>query len=169
MTQPDYVPVSAEGRVRPVRRLPAPESWSPERPGELRRYSQPNGRLMGVPGPDQGYALLLAERVLPELVLMPGEEANDVVSGAVAIALRRASLFGRAPVLHDITHALALFGYLSEAERDLVEFRRELFAGAAHDYMTRRRVEAAPTEDALRSSHTDFVGDQSGWRERLAA
>lgn len=123
---------------------------------------------MGVPGPDQGYALLLAERVVPDLVLAPGEDGADVISGAVAIALRRAALFGRAPVVHDVSHALSLFGFLSPAGPDLVEFRRELFAGAAHDYVARRRIEAAPTDEALRLPHTEVAGEKGGWRERLA-
>ncbi|MDA8393030.1 MAG: hypothetical protein M0Z87_09590 [Actinomycetota bacterium] len=168
MTQPDYVPVSAADRVRPVRRLPAPEAWSPDRPGDLRRYSQPTGTLMGVPGPDQGYALALAERIVPDLVLVPGEHADDVVQGAVAIALRRAAMFGRAPVIHDIRHALSLFGFLSQPDEDLVELRRALFAGAAHDYVTRRRVEASPTDQALLSSPAEVDGSPGDWRHRLS-
>ena len=78
-------------------------------------------------------------------MLEPGEHAEDVLAGAVAIALRRASIFGRAPVAADIELALSLFGYLGRADgtaapSELVEFRRERFAGAAHDYWRRRAL-----------------------------
>ena len=45
-------------------------------------------------------------------MLEPGEHAEDVLAGAVAIALRRAAIFGRAPVTADIELALELFKYL---------------------------------------------------------
>ena len=76
-------------------------------------------------------------------MLEPDEHAEDVLAGAVAIALRRAAIFGRAPVGADIELALRLFKYLVGDEgtwpsSDLVALRRERFAGAAHDYWRRQ-------------------------------
>ena len=74
-----------------------PDTWMPDRPGEL-DGAQPRGPQLGTQGPDQGYALKLANRLRPSLRLQPGERADDAVHGCLGIALRRASLFGRAPV-----------------------------------------------------------------------
>ena len=66
------------------------------------------------------------------LVLRPGEHAADVITGACAVALRRASLFGRGPMREDLELALAAYGYLAEADDDLVALRRGLFAEVHH-------------------------------------
>ena len=117
----------------------------------------PAGAGLGCQGPDQGYALKLAERFRDRLVLMPGEHPDDVLAGCCAIALRRASLFGRAPVVYDLTLALDLFGYLSEAAADLVAKRRKQFAGASshHGYHIRLHLAASIPEKSLISSATD--------------
>ncbi len=101
---------------------------------------------MGSPGPDQGYALLLAQRFRDRLHLVEGEHAADVLAGAVAVATVRASLFGRAPVIHDLDLALTLWGFLvADAPDDLVAERRARFAGASHHYWDRRTlVESVP-------------------------
>ncbi len=49
----------------------------------------------------------------------------------MAIALRRASLFGRAPMIHDLTVAFTLWGYLGEAPAELTSVRKERFAAVA--------------------------------------
>lgn len=167
MAQPDYVPRAAIDETRvyrsPPRRL---GSWEANRPGEL-GPGQPRGDRFGHPGPDQGYALTLAERFLDRLVLRPGEHADDVLAGTVALALKRASTFGRAPVIRDIEAALTVFGYLDDrAPDDLVAVRRALFAQVAepHHEADRRaiadRVPAAaltrPVEDLAATSRSDW-------------
>ena len=52
-----------------------------------------------------------------KLVLTPGEHERDVLAGACAVALKRASLFGRAPVVHDLTVALTASGVCSAVHR----------------------------------------------------
>lgn len=157
MAAPPYVPRSPAEQVRAYRSNPwRPESWLPDRPGDLVDGVdlQPEGEGYGAPGPDQGYMLLLAERFRDELVLAEGESADDALAGAVAVANRRAAIFGRAPIVHDLTIALTAFGFLGEAPPDLVEHRRPLFAEVAHHhhYLERRHLAWLVPEWVLRST-----------------
>ena len=43
------------------------------------------------------------------------------------LALKRASLFGRAPVVHDLEVAFTIWGFLGAAPPELVALRRPLF------------------------------------------
>jgi hypothetical protein len=132
-----------------------PDTWIPDRPGEL-DGPQPHGPQLGTQGPDQGYALKLANRLRPSLRLQPGERADDAIHGCLGIALRRASLFGRAPVIHDLTLAFTIWGFLDEQPpADLVECRRELFAGVgnvSHHYAEGRAIADMVPESTLRAS-----------------
>ena len=77
-----------QARPRPTsRRRGGPESWLPERPGEMVDEGQPRGDRLGHQGPDQGYALPLARRFEGKLTLTPGEHEKDALAGAVAVAL----------------------------------------------------------------------------------
>ncbi len=153
MAAPDYVPtetaVAHRHYVSPPRR---PQPWLADRPGEL-TGGQPAGPGMGVPGPDQGYALRLARRFEAELLLTPGEDAADAVAGCVAVALRRAALFGRAPVAADLEVAFRLFGFLPPApDESLVAGRKELFVGIGnpHHYGELRHLVSLVSEAVLR-------------------
>ena len=112
----------------------------------------PAGPGLGNQGPGQGYALKLAERFAGQLVLAAGEREDDALAGCVAVALRRASLFCRAPVMHDLRLALELFGFLAEADDELVAWRRDRFAGAAghHGYHVKLRLAQVVPEETLR-------------------
>jgi hypothetical protein len=145
MAQPDFVPQTLNDRPRRGETVPPPSRWTATRPGDL-PGRQPTGPMLGSPGPDQGYALGLARRFAGKLVLAVGENEEDVVAGCLAVALRRASLFGRAPVIHDLEFAFGLWGYLEEAPDELVAYRRPLFAGASHHYWDQRHlVDTVPT------------------------
>lgn len=89
-------------------------SWRADRPGDLPNSPLPSGGGYGHQGPDQGYALNLAKRFIPLLKLQPGESVNDVVAGCVTVALKRASLFGRAPLAEDLRVAFAHWGFLDD-------------------------------------------------------
>jgi hypothetical protein len=145
-----------------------PDTWIPDRPGEL-VGPQPHGPQLGTQGPDQGYALKLANRFRPSLCLQPGERADDAVHGCLGIALRRASLFGRAPVIHDLTLAFTIWGFLDEQPpADLVECRRQLFGGVGnvmHHYADGRAIADMVPESTLRASVDTVVGT---WRARWA-
>ena len=93
----------------------------------------------------------------------------DVIAGCVAVALKRASAFGRAPTVHDVRCAFSIFGYLTQADPELIEIRRKLFEEVAHPnhYDERRAiVDAVPTE-YLRQSHTQILEDATDWRSVL--
>src|SRR5262245_52419573 len=120
-----------------------PDPWSPDKPGMVRGL-QPVGARLGAHGPDQGYALTIARRLLPELELQSGERESDAVQGCLGIALRRASLFGRAPVVHDLRIAFTIWGFFdADPPTDLVAVRTPLFEGVGstnHHYAEGRRI-----------------------------
>ncbi|MFQ5558090.1 MAG: hypothetical protein ACE5GB_11360 [Acidimicrobiales bacterium] len=167
MAAPSHVPPGADTpsiyRSPPHRR----GSWVADRPGELVGSRQPSGPALGNQGPDQGFALALAARFEPALVLGAGEHPADVLAGCAVVALRRASLYGRAPVVHDVRLALTLFGFLGEAPDDLVEWRRPLFDEVSnpHHHRAALRVAESVPEAALRTD-ADAVAVVA-WRELL--
>ena len=141
-----------------------------DRPGEVVGSEPPAGPGLGCQGPDQGYALKLAERFTGQLVLADGEREDDALAGCCAVALRRASLFGRAPVMHDLRLALELFGYLIDADAALVTWRRAHFAGAAghHGYHVKLRLADQVPEDSLRLTPAAVAEARSeDWRTPL--
>ena len=83
MAAPEYVPVSLNELPRLKEPIPPPGHWKADRPADL-KGAQPVGPMLGRPGPDQGYALLLAHRFEDRLVLADGEHAEDVIAGCVA-------------------------------------------------------------------------------------
>lgn len=150
-----------------------PDRWMPGRPGAV-SGPQPRGARLGAQGPDQGFALRIAKQLAPEVVLQPGEKLDDAVRGCVNIALRRASIFGRAPVVHDLRMAFTMWGFFDpEPPSELVERRRELFAGVghvAHHYAEGRRIVDLVPESTLRSSPIE-VADRypAEWRQLTGA
>jgi hypothetical protein len=168
MAAPDYVPHQQADQPRQGLPLPPGRRWTATRPGDLQR-GQPLGPRLGRPGPDQGYAYSLAERFLDQLRLAEGEEEEDVVEGASAVALKRASMFGRAPVIHDVELAFGLFGYLDDAPSDLVAWRRALLAGSARQYWDRRQVADTVPESTLKLTPADVRSRLHEWRTLTGA
>jgi hypothetical protein len=167
---PEYVPQPAVKHVRtyysPPRR---PDSWRAERPGDSATVF-PRGERLGSPGPDQGYIYLLARRFEGRLQLQPGEHQADVIAGCAAVALKRASLFGRAPMPGDLTVAFTLWGYLGDASDELVELRRKMFAEVSNpaDYGELRRIPDAVSEEVLRKTPEEAAEAHSrDWRALL--
>ncbi len=168
---PEHVPVD---RTQPVRGYESPprrpEPWLPVRPGEVVGDGQPRGDRLGNQGPDQGYMLVLARRFAGKLALAPGEHEKDALAGAVAIALKRASLFGRAPVVHDLTIALTVWGFLGDRSEDLVRLRTQLFEEVSHPHHyteLRRLVDLVP-EATLRMSPAQVTeAHRADWRSLL--
>jgi len=163
MAAPEYVPTTKEQQPRRGLGLPPARAWRADRPGEL-GPAQPEGPSLGSPGPDQGYALVLARRFEDRLVL-DGVHREDAVAGCLGVALRRASLFGRAPVIHDLDIAFRVWGFLGDAPPELVELRVPLFEAAAHHYSDQRAIVDHIPEATLRLTHqavaSRFPGD---WR-----
>ncbi|MEJ7719582.1 MAG: hypothetical protein WKF58_03695 [Ilumatobacteraceae bacterium] len=172
MAAPKFAPADPTDQPRgyaPTSHIPP--AWVSNRPGDL-EGRQPVGRLLGSQGPDQGYVLRLARQVEPKVRVGDDEHIEDAVAGAVGVALRRASLFGRAPVIHDLTIALTVWGYLSdEPPGELVALRRPLFEGVAnttHHYTESRAIVDMVPEPSLRMSHHDVTAAfPARWRELL--
>jgi hypothetical protein len=167
---PEYVPQPAITRTRsyvsPPRR---PDSWQADRPGDL-AGRQPQGAGLGSQGPDQGYVYVLARQYESRLQLTPGEHESDAIAGCVGVALKRASIFGRAPVLPDLTVAFTLWGFLGNAPDELVQLRRPLFEEAhhAHSYGERRTIADMVPEASLRKSPPEAAeAHQRDWRTLL--
>lgn len=171
MAAPEYVPVD---RTRPIRAYESPPrrdgSWLADRPGELTN-GQPHGDRLGNQGPDQGYVLSLARRFEGKLTLTSGEHERDALAGAVAVALKRASLFGRAPVVHDLTVALTIWGFLGDAPAGLVAMRKPMFEEVAHPhhYAEQRRLADIVPDDVLRQTPAQVTeAHRADWRSLLS-
>ncbi len=171
MAAPKFVPLDPTEVAR-VYTSPdnIPEPWIPDRPGEVYPF-QPQGDSLGYQGPDQGYALTIAERVAERLVLQPGEHRADAIRGCLGIALRRASIYGRAPVIHDVTLAFTIWGFLDPAPpAELLALRKQMFAnvGHGHHYAEARAIADAVPEPTLRMTPAEIVGAYPlRWRELL--
>jgi hypothetical protein len=171
MAAPEFVPVD---RTRPVRGYESPprlaEPWWSDRPGEVVGEVQPHGGRFGSQGPDQGYLLALARRFEGRLLLGPGEHERDALAGAVAVGLKRASLYGRAPVVHDLTVALTIWGFLDVAPEELVELRRALFEEVWHPHRyaaLRHLVDLVPDESLRTTPAQASEAHRRDWRSLL--
>lgn len=128
MAAPEYVPLDPTVELRsygspPRRNAP----WMKYRPAEL-RGPQPLAPRLGVTGPDPGYALTMAARFKGKLHLAGGESESDALAGAAAIAMKRAALAGRAPILADVRVGLTIWGFLdTNPPADLLELRKDVF------------------------------------------
>ena len=135
---------------------------------------QPVGRRMGSQGPDQGFALMIAERLSPRLELQGRERLDDAIRGCLGIALRRASLFSRAPVVHDLTIAFTIWGFFDEAPpEDLIGRRPQLFEGVGnvnHHYAEGREIADLVPESTLRMTPDAVAAAYPArWRELTGA
>ncbi len=167
MTQPDHVPMQATDRVRPSALLPPPKQWYLARPAEQVTLEPPAGRRFGSAGPDLGYGLKLARRFEDKLQLAEGEHLEDAIAGAFACGARRASFFGRAPVIYDMQWAFGLWGFLGGAPADLVEWRKPLFRGAAEHYWDQREIVDAVKVEALKLSPASVLETLNNWKDLL--
>lgn len=174
MAAPKFAPVSPTASPRAYRSPDhVPDSWSPDRPGAVVGL-QPRGERLGNQGPDQGFALRIASRLTPEIRLQPGEKLDDAVRGCVNIALKRASLFSRAPVVHDLRMAFTMWGFFDELPpADLVDRRRALFEGVGntvHHYAEGRRIADLVPEETLRLTPAQLAERYPAhWRELTGA
>jgi hypothetical protein len=170
MAAPEFVPVDDSkavlGYESPPRR---PGSWTADRPAEL-SDGQPRGDRFGAPGPDQGYVLTLARTFQGKLTLTAGEHEKDALAGCANVALKRASIFGRAPVVHDLTIALTTWGFLGDAPKELVDLRRSMFEEVAHPhhYPESRRIVDLVPESTLRMTPAQVAeAHKADWRSLL--
>lgn len=174
MAAPRYAPVPV---TEPTRSYESPEHvpapWMPGRKAEI-EGRQPEGRRLGYQGPDQGYVMTLAARARAKVRVQAGENVDDALRGCSLIALKRASLYGRAPMVHDLTLALTAWGFLSDnPPADLLEARKALFTGVrhgAHHYAEGREIADIFPESTLRLSPSDVAARMpAGWKELTGA
>jgi hypothetical protein len=168
---PEHVPVDRNQPLRGYESPPRrPESWRSDRPGEVIHEGQPRGERLGNQGPDQGYMLSLARRFEDKLTLAAGEHEKDALAGAVGVALKRASLYGRAPVVHDLTVALTIWGFFGEAPDDLVALRSHLFEEVwhPHHYAELRQLVDLVPEATLRMTPAQVTeAHRADWRSLI--
>jgi hypothetical protein len=150
-----------------------PDRWSPDRPGVVDGL-QPVGERMGAMGPDQGFALTIAHKLAPRLRVTEDERLDDAIRGCVNIALRRASLFSRAPVVHDLNIAFTIWGFYDEQPPDdLLARRAELFEGVGnvnHHYAEGRLIADLVPESTLRMTPAEAESAYPArWRELTGA
>jgi hypothetical protein len=170
---PEYVPQNPAERLRSYKSPPRrPDSWVPDRPADL-TGRQPTGPMLGNPGPDQGYALVLADGFSGKLRLDEGISETDAIAGCLGVALKRASLFGRAPVIHDWTVAFTVWGFLDDQPSgELRSMRRKLFEDAAnpHHYEDVRRIADLVPEETLRKTPAQVTEEhRADWRRLLVS
>ena len=171
MAAPEYVPRGPSVGERVYESPPwKHDPWTGHVAGDL-TAGQPRGTGFGNQGPDQGYVLLLAERFDDRLALRAGEQHDDAVAGCIGVALKRASLFGRAPVIHDLTVAFTIWGFMdAEADDALVAYRRPLFeeVADAHHYAEQRAIVDLVPEAALRQTPAQVADAYAaGWQAVL--
>ncbi len=126
---------------------------------------------MGAQGPDQGYALTLVH-LFDDSLRLGSVHHEDAVAGCVAVATKRSALFGRGPVVHDLTAAFTMFGFLDDAPADdLVTLRQDLFAQvhSHHHYRERRAIADLVPDAALHRPHAAIESDyRTDWKRNLA-
>lgn len=174
MAAPKFAPVPAVDESRGYSSPDVvPASWKPVRPADLIGF-QPAGHRLGYQGPDQGFALKLASGLRDRLLLQPGEHADDVIQGCLGIALRRASMFGRAPVIHDLTIAFTIWGFLDpDPANELRTIRARLFEGVGdtlHHYDEGRALVDMVPEATLRMTPVQIeAAYPERWKELVGA
>lgn len=174
MAAPKFAPVPPVSRVRSYASPDhVPDGWHPNRPGAVRGL-QPHGARLGTQGPDQGFALRIASLLAPKVKLQAGEHLDDAIRGCLGIALRRASIFSRAPVVHDLTIAFTMWGFFDEQPPpELIERRRTLFEGvghAQHHYAEGRHLADLVPESTLRCTPEQVAARYPAeWRQLTGA
>jgi hypothetical protein len=153
-TDPFSVPTPADAprqdqNLAPGVSVPPARAWSANRPGDL-RGGQPRGELLGSPGPNVGYALTLVHRAKDRLALAPHEHVDDAAAVVGEMAMKRASSYGRAPVMADVECAMLVLGYQGGCAPGFAEWRALAVEGAHHEYARRRAFCDGVSLDALR-------------------
>lgn len=172
MAAPKFTPVPVTERPRSYASPDfVPTVWAPDRPGDIEGL-QPTGPGLGDPGPDQGFALRIARALRPKLVVGADENVDDVIRGCIGVANRRASMFSRAPVVHDLDIAFTIWGfYDADPPAELAGLRRTMFEGLRHTnhhYAEARAVADLPPESTLRMTPAQVASAYpTQWRTLL--
>lgn len=172
MAAPEFVPTSPTAKKHYVSPPARQGAGSAPRPGET--FGQPvsGGARLGAQGPGQGFAITLTKVFDDQLRLTDGEYKGDVHSGCVGVATKRAAMFHRAPVVHDLRIAYTLFGFLdANPPTDLVDFRREAFAEVHYSfhYFDRRAIADLVSDEVLAQTPKQVeLRYSKDWRDQLS-
>ncbi len=166
MATPRFVPSAPLGH--PIHReafdrIPVARRHEPSR-GQGRRPVVGPG--FGLPCPDAGYALFLAAHSVEHLVLEFGDGRDDAKCAIATIAMRRAGMLGRAPLLQDVEIGRTLLAYEQPTDVDFARWRAGWIRGIAHDDDLRQRLADAALPTAALSPPLD-ADAVSGWRADL--
>ena len=161
-----YVTVDPQDAPRARLPIPPARGWRPARPGDLDPVVGVGcqGILFGTPGPDSGYALTLALRFRDRIKVRGPETVGDAEALAAGLAMRRAALLGRAPIMSDLEVGFTLFGWLGDPPQELVEWRRFAVAGVEHDDARRLALIDSVPDDVLRLGAEEVGGRLAEWR-----
>lgn len=151
VSQPKFVSSPNHEKALGMVELPAARQWSNPRSGKI-TSSDANESLMGSAGPSGGFALKLVHEQLAKMVMSDDEEAADIAIGLGVLVSKRASIFGRSPIIFDVHFFEVLFGLDGTQDQSLIEFRKMFFRGAAHSYLVQRQLADAVPESTLRLS-----------------
>lgn len=172
MAAPEFVPAAPTTKRHYSSPPQRAGKGSANRPGETFGTPAGDGGRLGAQGPDQGFVLTLTPLFDTKLVLTEGEYRGDVDAGCVGVALKRASLFHRAPVVHDLRIAYTLFGFLDEsAPSELVDFRRAAFAEVHYSfhYFERRAIADMVSNDVLMQTPDEVATRyRADWRDQVS-
>ena len=172
MAAPEYVPTATTTSRHYSSPPQRAGKGSASRPGETFGTPAVDGGRLGAQGPDQGFVLTLTPLFDTKIILTDGEYRGDVDAGCTGVALKRASLFHRAPVVHDLRIAYTLFGFLDEnANAELIEFRKDAFAEIHYSfhYFERRAIADMVSSDVLTQT-PDQVATRyrADWRDQVS-
>jgi hypothetical protein len=81
--------------------------------------------------------------------------------------MKRAAGYGRAPVIHDLTLAFTLWGFLVGAPADLVAAREPLFRSASHHYQVQRTIADCVPEATLRLTPVQVAERIDDWTQLI--
>jgi hypothetical protein len=169
-----YIPTSLDEQPRqgpnlaPGVYMPPSASWRADRPGDL-GPGQPEGDLLGSPGPNVGYALTLATRVSDRFELEPDEHLPDARAVVAALAMKRAAYVGRAPVIGDIEVAMRILGLDEPPTAELRAWRPAAIRHADHDYIAQRSIVDAVDVTTLCLTASELAPKLAEVRSAIAA
>ncbi|MBM3671948.1 MAG: hypothetical protein FJW86_07180 [Actinobacteria bacterium] len=166
-TRIEDVPRQEQNLAPGVHRPPA-RPWFADRPGDL-RGRQPEGPMLGAPGPNIGYALSLVARARDRIALAPYEHGADAEAVIGELAMKRAASFGRAPVITDVDVAMLLLGYQGGIDPEDAKWRVGAVEGAHESYSRRRALCDAVDIDVLRMAPSAIVPQVTELRAAVRA
>lgn len=148
---------------------PVPKSWVADRPGDMENAGKSQGSLFGHAGPNVGYAYTLVAHVFDTLFLSTNEHRHDVEPLLAEISMRRASHFGRAPIMKDVDCAVHLLSYGLELDEGAMNNRVYLITDCGHDEHKRRSIVNSIPDDLIYSDKAATTEKIAAWRASIKA